>query len=249
MLPIHFPRKKLRFLTNMRLFFCLILCTVSGQPGRAAERLEITVGEALDAGGNRVYREVSQFTFEGTRPKKSSHQYFDEAGTQIGLVTADFSKSIYVPDFEVNDLRHKHIYRLTLNEDGHSAKVWVHHHPNKEKSTTVAVNPEQTVAGPGCFYYARDSFSKITDGKSLHVRVISPAQQDDFPFRLKLFEKNEKHFGVSLAYDQFFIRLFAPEVSFYFAPDGMSLVAYKGPPIIADAKGSFRTIDLRYRKQ
>ncbi len=233
----------------MRLFWYLLPFAILGQGGRAAERLETTVGEARDASGTLAYREVSQFTFEGTRPKKSLHRYYSEAGVQIGLVNADFSKSLYVPDFEVNDFRHDHSYRLTLDNNGLSAKVWVRSHPNKEKSETIAIDPEKTVAGPGCFYYARDLFSQIKDGKSLQVRVISPAQLDDFPFRLKLFENNEKSIGVSLAYDQFFIRLFAPEVSFYFAHDGMSLVAYRGPPIIADANGNFRTIDLRYRKQ
>jgi hypothetical protein len=230
-------------------FFLFLLVQILFLDFAMTARQEIFKGEARE-NGTLVYIENHVVVFDDSNNViEATTNYVDPTGKPLGYLKSDFKQSLSLPEHIFYDERTKGKYGIRrendkiilFNQDAGKSEV------TKELDNKIDKN-RINVGCQGFNYYLKGKIESIRDIKSLPVLFMIPGELTTYKFVLNFLRENpDQTVDFNVKIENFFLRVFAPELAFRYDPKKQRIVWYKGVSNIKNPAGKTMNVEIDYK--
>jgi len=197
--------------------------------------------------GKVVYLEQHSVEIQGNKAIRSETIYKKPDGLVIGKLTNDYSKSVNVPEYLMEDMvtKNKHGIRhqdkkiLMFNQDDGKREE------TKEIAEDVSEG-ELLVAGQGLHYYLVLKMDEVIQKGKLTLKFMIPGQLDVYEFKLKVFKVMDNKVEFEVMINNWFLKLFAPKLKMIYELKSRRLLSYEGLSNLKGADGKLMKVEIKY---
>jgi hypothetical protein len=211
---------------------------------------EVFQGIARDERGEIAYIEEHRMIYENGRPQRNETRYRDARGTEIAVLTSNFTPHPYVPSYAFEDRRFGRQDGTFVDGD------WVKIYGRADQNAPVRQDRVRLeagmVTGQGLHMYLRDHLNELAEGDAARqVRFLVPLEGRDYVFRIRRLEPGEPgEPGVAafnIEADSWLLRLVAPKLEVRYDRETGRLLSYRGASNLLDAEQGMQTVTITYR--
>lgn len=199
-------------------------------------------GEARDEDDNLVYREKHTVKFVGDRVLNSLTEYMSPDGELIATMESDYSKSVAMPTYLFEDKRTGYREGLRLIDD--SYMIFTHERGKNEKVKPLK-STDNVFSCQGWHYYLVNNLDRLAEG-NVDLNLILPSELKAYGFEVEQVGSDGNLVNAVLKLDNWFFRIFAPELKLVYDRELRKLVRYEGISNIQDKKGDNQDVIITY---
>jgi hypothetical protein len=211
----------------------------------ASMTIQNFTGMARNKDGNLEYMERHEITYQDNRVVSSLTQYFDPQDRTIGELKSEYSAGYQYGSYDFTDTRagHKNGARV---EDDH-IQIYSQKNQDSEVQKKNIPRVSNQIVGQGFHHFIVNHLASIATGEILQVRMVLPAQLDDYKFRIRKRKIEGEIITIRLDIDNWFLRLFAPHVDTHYHLPTKRLLRYRGISNVKDTSGKYKDVTIDYR--
>jgi len=199
-------------------------------------------GEARDEDNNLVYREKHTVKFVGDRVLNSLTEYMSPDGELIATMESDYSKSVAMPTYLFVDKRTGHREGLRLDDDKYMIFI---HEPGEEEKVKPLKSTDNVFSCQGWHYYLVNNLDRLAEG-NVDINLILPSELKAYGFEVEQVGADGNLVNAVLKLDNWFLRIFAPELELVYDRELRKLVRYEGISNIQDEDGDNQDVIITY---
>lgn len=223
------------------LFFAVLGASVLADSD--VRNFERFTGIALNERGEKAYLEEHEIEFRGGKVFKSKTSYLDSKTlTPIAELVSDYSQNHLIPDHYFKDFRNQDqdIVRL----EGNVVKMTTIRGGKKEAGE---IQYEPTLLGcQGFHYFIQEQLGKLVNEKEVVMKLIVPIKKDAYEFKQTFKKVSDSRAKVWVRANNFFLRLFAPNMEIEYDLGSKRILGYKGASNISDLQGHLMNVVIQY---
>ena len=227
----------------MPLVAATLLSALPGQV-RAEARTEIYWGEARDEGGNLLYTEKHEVTYEDERISSSLTTYLDPSGGEFARLQSDYSMNALMPTYAFEDARRG--LREGLRFEGGQYSIF-HEEPKAGEKTKALADTTDVYSCQGWHYYLVSNLDRVESGDDLIVRLILPNRLQPYTFKIMSLGSEGDTIRVKVRISNWLFSLFVPELEAIYDKKHRRLIEYYGVSNIVDAEGKLQKVHITYQ--
>ena len=221
-----------------------IFLLVFAETSEAAVIVQKFTGIARNKEGQLEYVEKHQITYQDGKVASSLTKYFDPQDHYIGDLKSQYSAGYQYGSYHFNDSRGGRKNGATVEDD------YVRMYSQKDGSSTITTKDipktANQIVGQGFHHFIVNNLETIDTGKILKVRMVLPAQLDDYKFRIRKTKRDGDVMTIRLEIDNWFLRIFAPHIDTDYHLPSRRLLRYKGISNLKDASGNYKEVIIEY---
>jgi hypothetical protein len=221
-----------------------LLVLVSATGAGATVAVERFDGVARNEAGQIEYVEKHVVIYRENRVHSSRTTYFDPQNRLIGELQSDYSEGYQFGSYDFVDLRGG--LKNGAKVEGDLVRMYTQKDGGRAVETKVIPRVSNQIVGQGFHHFIVNNLEAIAAGKMLHVRMVLPAQLDDFKFRIRRSKIEEDVISIRLEIDHWFLRLFAPHVDTDYHLPSKRLLRYEGLSNLKDPSGAYKVVTISY---
>jgi hypothetical protein len=210
----------------------------------AAVTIQKFTGIARNKDGQMEYVEKHQITYQNGSVVSSLTKYFDPQDRYIGDLKSQYSAGYQYGSYNFTDSRGGRKNGATVEDD------YIRMYSQKDGSSSVTTKDiprtANQIVGQGFHHFIVNNLETIDAGKILKVRMVLPAQLDDYKFRIRKKEREGDIITIRLEIDNWLFRLFAPNIDTDYHLPSKRLLRYKGISNLKDASGKYKEVTIEY---
>jgi len=216
-----------------------LLTTVSALAD--AERI---YGRAVNADGDLVYLEEHIIKYENDRVAALKTIYYDADFKKIGEQVSDFSHGPQFGSYDFKDerLRYHDGARVMSNQ----ILIYCKETPQAETQKKYLQRQSDQIVGQGFHQFILTNLDALVRGDVISAKLVLPAQMDQFDIRIAKSKLEEGRLQIRIELDNWFLRLFTPNVEADYDLDTRRLLSYRGVSMIADESGKNVPVTVSY---
>lgn len=174
---------------------------------------------------------------------RSENDYFDTKGKKIAELVSDYSKSKYMPTYIFRNLRNGEEEGLRIRNDKY---LIFRKQLGSSKIEEKLIQPENsTFSCQGWHYFILENMEKI-GREDVTLNFIFPGRLDDYRLSIKKIAMDNNVIKLRLEFENWFIRLFAPNLELEYDQEKRKLISYTGPSNIRDEDGNIQRVSVVY---
>ena len=202
------------------------------------------VGRAVDSDGNLEYVEYHTVKYTNGKVGESQTIYYDANDNKIGELISEYSFGPQFGSYDFRDIRAQY-------EDGAKVapdKIRLFRKEDLEDDIEEAHLPKEQdqIVGQGFHQFIVHNLKKIAQGEDFHVRLVLPAQLDQYDFVIRKREIVGDTLSIRLEIDNWFLRLFAPHIDVEYDMKTRHLLRYEGISNLEDTSGKHQKVTITY---
>jgi hypothetical protein len=216
-----------------------LLTTVS-----ALADVERIYGRALNADGDLVYLEEHIIRYENDRIAALKTIYYDADAKKIGEQASDFSHGPQFGSYEFKDerLRYHDGARVMSNR----ILIYCKQTPQADTQKKYLQRESDQIVGQGFHQFILKNLDALMQGDIISAKLVLPAQMDQFDIRISKNKFEDGRLRIRIELDNWFLRLFTPNVEADYDLDTRRLLTYRGVSMIADESGKNVPVTVSY---
>lgn len=198
--------------------------------------------------GETAYIERHSVTYEEDVIIKSSVEYLDKNGKNIGSLRSDFTHSLAAPNYIFKDLRYRRLHGLQWRK----GKVEVFSKDRRDKQISKKVlhpGVDLLISGPGLIYCVANNMNKIIKDKGIEFKYAIPGRLDAYKFFIKPLAHNTKEAEFEVRMQSWPMRIFSPRIRIIYDVLKKRVKFYEGPSNLRNANGVMMAVDVVYMYQ
>lgn len=236
------PLKK--FIISCVVLFNIPLYGEKAQTSYEEKKVEIHTARAyLDKGLTELYYTEKHHAFyKNERLVRTVNDYFLPSGEKIGVMESDYTRSMMMPTYVFENYKTSLREGLEWKEGAYFIFV---EEKNKKRKTKELKSTDNIFSCQGWHYFILKHFDSIQE-KETKMNLIFPSELDHYSFRLKSVKSDPGLLQLKLQFDNWFVRLFAPELNLTYDKARKKLVKYIGPTNLLSTDGSIPTVHIVY---
>ncbi len=219
----------------------LLLTSHAGAAG-AGRVVKTYSGEARDKGGVLAYTENHVVTYADGITAHSLTEYKAGDGSLIATLDADYSRSVAMPTYVFEDLRHKYREGLRLQAGEHI--IFKQDGDAPEKSAKLE-GAESLFSCQGWHYYLVNNL-ELLEKDRITLNLILPSELRPYPFVLRKLQSDESQVSAELSLKHRLFRHFAPKLRLKYDRAKRRLIEFQGASNILDKDGDRQEVIIRY---
>jgi hypothetical protein len=195
--------------------------------------------------GKLVYREEHSANFEDNKIKSAQTSYTDPSGKTLAKLRSNFSRSVNVPEHEMEDKK-TGVYGVRYRDE---EIIMYRKFEGQEETKTIKNDNKKKllVAGQGLHYWILHNFDELLAKKKIELLFLIPGKLDTYNFTLKLLKSTPDRAELEVEIDSWFLRLFAPKLELTYDIKNKRLARYKGLSNLQSDKGDIMNVEIIYR--
>jgi hypothetical protein len=225
----------------------LLICLLGLVPANGAAAgltVERFTGVARNEDGQMEYVEKHVVTYEEEKVVSSGTTYFDPQNQYIGVLDSDYSAGYQYGSYDFTDLRGGTKNGAKVEND--RVRMYAQRDANSGLRTKAIPKASNQIVGQGFHHFIMNHLETIAAGEILAVKMILPAQLDDFNFRIRKKGIEGDVISIRLEIDNWFLRLFAPHVDTDYDVRSKRLLRYEGLSNLKDRSGIYKVVTIVY---
>jgi hypothetical protein len=220
------------------LFFACLLSTLAYGQTRVYE------GKALRE-GKHVYTEKHTVTWLDKKVLSSVTVYTSPLGKVLATLKNDYSKSLNMPENEMDDLMMKNKYGIRYQ--GAAPLMYRIENGKEEKKAIKDEAGKLLVGGQGLHYHIIEHMDEIIRKGKLDLKFVIPGKLDAYDFYLKVAKVMPGKVEFDVEIDNWFLRLFAPGLKLIYDTKEKRLLRYSGLSNIQNDKKEIMNVEIEYK--
>lgn len=199
--------------------------------------------------GKVVYLEKHEVNFsDDGKALDAQTDYLSPEGKLLATLKSDFTPSLSLPNHQYEDLRTGSIYGI--RRSGKKIVLFQQEKGQEEKTKELedAQDSERLQVGcQGFNYYLKGKIESVKAQKIVPVLFMIPGELTTYKFRMKLMKDNgDGNLDFTVEIENFFMRLFAPELRFRYSQNLHRITHYEGISNIKNEKGKVMDVVIDY---
>jgi hypothetical protein len=197
--------------------------------------------------GKVVYLEQHKVEIQDNKAIRSETIYKRPDGLIIGKLTNDYSKSVNVPEYLMEDMvtKNKHGIR---HED---KKIFMFNQDDGKREETKEIAEDVTegellVAGQGLHYYLVSKMDEVVQKGKLTLKFMIPGQLDVYEFKLQVIKVMDTRVEFEVLINNWFLKLFAPKLKMIYDTKLRRLLSYEGLSNLKGVDGKLMKVEIKY---
>ena len=201
-------------------------------------------GRALNADGDLVYLEEHIIRYENDRIAALKTIYYDADAKKIGEQASDFSHGPQFGSYDFKDerLRYHDGARVMSNR----ILIYCKETPQADTQKKYLERESDQIVGQGFHQFILTNLDRLIQGEVISAKLVLPAQMDQFDIRISKSKLEEGRLRIRIELDNWFLRLFTPNVEAEYDLDTRRLLSYRGVSMIADESGKNVPVTVSY---
>jgi hypothetical protein len=102
------------------------------------------------------------------------------------------------------------------------------------------------IVGQGFHQFILTNLDRLIQGEVISAKLVLPAQMDQFDIRISKSKLEEGRLRIRIELDNWFLRLFTPNVEADYDLDTRRLLTYRGVSMISDQSGKNVPVTVSY---
>jgi hypothetical protein len=205
---------------------------------------ESFTGEAINKEGQLEYIERHTVTYANGQVIRSLTKYIDSHNNAIGELVSEYLSNPQFNSYTFKDIRAKYEDGVTVAGD----RLLLYRKTSPEQVVESAQLPKQAtqIVGQGFHHFLKRNLEAIAGGEIFHVQLVMPSRLDQFSFRIRKRKVEHQTLHVRLEVENWFLRLFAPNIDCEYDLKTGRLLRYVGISNLEDASGSHKEVSISY---
>jgi hypothetical protein len=197
--------------------------------------------------GKVVYLEQHKIEIQDNKAVRSETIYRRPDGLIIGKLLNDYTKSVNVPEYLMEDM-------VTKNKHGirrQDKKVFMFNQENGKREETKEISEdvsegELLVAGQGLHYYLVLKMDEVIQKGNLNLKFMIPGQLDVYEFKLKVIKVLDDKAEFEIMINNWFLKLFAPKLKMTYELKSRRLLSYEGLSNLKSPDDKLMKVEIKY---
>jgi len=210
----------------------------------ARVRGETFTGRAVNLEGRLEYTEHHTVRYRNGGPTQSETVYYDALNQKIGDLKSTYAFGPQFGSYHFRDTRAEYEDGADVSAD--TIRLFRRMGPERDPEEKLLPREEDQIVGQGFHQFIVQNMEDIVRGEVFHVRLVLPSRLDQFEFRIRKRKMEADRVFIRLEIDNWFLRLFAPDVDVEYNPETRRLLRYEGVSNLEDASGGHKTVVITY---
>jgi len=217
----------------------------------AASTDQVTVfrGVAKNERGEVVYTERHRLIYQDGRHLKNETRYLDPAGNEFAVLTSRFTSHPYVPNYRFVDKRFGR--QDGAEVAGNLVRVYGQPSSGAARNEEMVTLKDNMITGQGLHFYIQDHLTELAAlDQARKVEFLVPLQGEYFTFRIQRLDRAAPEPGTvafKITIDNWFMRLFAPELEVEYDLASKRLLSYRGASNLWDEQKNVQNVTITYQ--
>ena len=216
-----------------------LLTTVS-----ALADVERIYGRAVNADGDLVYLEEHTIRYENGRIAALNTTFYDADLRKIGEQASDFFHGPQFGSYDFKDERLRYHDGVRVMSD--RIMIYCKETPQADTQKKYLQRQSDQIVGQGFHQFILTNLDALVRGDVISAKLVLPAQMDQFDIRISKGKLEEGRLQIRIELDNWFLRLFTPNVEADYDLDTRRLLSYRGVSMIADESGKNVPVTVSY---
>lgn len=190
-------------------------------------------GKAFNAAGGLEYVEEHVLTYEKGKIVAIETTFYDAGTQKIARQVSDFSYGAQFGSYDFIDERHRSNNGVRVMPD--RILIYNQKNPKTEAEKKYLPRKSDQIVGQGFYQFVAANLDALARGQSLSAKLVLPAQMGQYDVRIskhRILQGNRIQLKVEL--DNWFLRLFSPNVEVEYEIDTRRLLWYKGISMVSN---------------
>jgi len=208
-----------------------LLLTCTNLPSAFAE-MQRVYGKAFNLNGKLEYLEAHALTYENDRIVAIETTFFDADSRKIASQVSEFTHGPQFGSYDFMDERHQYNDGVRVMSD----RILIYSKENPEADTKrkyLAKKPDQIV-GQGFYQFVAANLDALARGRVITAKLVLPAQMNQYEVRIRKRHIQGNRMQLVVELDNWFLRLFTPDVQVEYDLDSRRLLWYRGISMVSN---------------
>jgi len=207
------------------------------------------VGYAYDSNTNQLlYTESHHEKYSGGVLQRSEVIYKDPAEKIFASKIADFSNSLFMPEFALENIRTGHEEKTRFIDNKY--EVFFSESKNKTREESQIIYEDNAISDAGFDNFIIEHWAQIIEGKKFKRDFLVPSMQDFLSFRIYqdaiVNREGQSLRLINIEPDSFFVRVIAGTLKLYYDSEKPALRIFEGVSNMRDSKGDNYNVLIKY---
>ncbi|GAA4649431.1 hypothetical protein GCM10023116_17050 [Kistimonas scapharcae] len=201
------------------------------------------IGRAYDLEGA-----VLLYTEEHLYPSPYRHTvtYREASGEVFAKKRLDYTHSFTVPDFRQENARNGEVIKVARMGSDKLEVTYQANDKQKPKQKRVAIE-SLMVVDAGFDHFVREHWETLRKGRSLTIAYLAPSRRQTVALRINEVPcSSSSDVCFNIAPDSWLLGLVLDPIFLTYEKETKQLLRFRGRGNIADKKGDYQTVDIRY---
>jgi len=205
---------------------------------------ETFTGRAVNGNGVLEYIEHHYLEYENGKISESRTIYYDPHNRKIGHLISEYSQG---PQFGSYDFR---AFRAEYPDGAivTPRRIQLFKKEGSEDNAEEIYLPRDTgqIVGQGIHHFIVHNLGAISRGEIIEVKMVLPSKLDQYDFRIRKLNLEGDTLYVRLEIDNWFLRLFVPDMDCEYDMKTRRLLRYEGISNLTDGSGKHAEVVITY---
>jgi hypothetical protein len=201
-------------------------------------------GRAVNADGDLVYLEEHIISYENDRIAALKTIFYDADFKKIGEQASDFYHGPQFGSYEFKDERLR--YHDGASVMSNRILIYCKETPQADTQKKYLQRESDQIVGQGFHQFILTNLDALVRGDVISAKLVLPAQMDQFDIRISKSKLEKDRLRIRIELDNWFLRLFTPNVEADYDLDTRRLLLYRGVSMIADESGKNVPVTVSY---
>jgi hypothetical protein len=214
---------------------CLVFATLVLNfiwiPSAIAE-VERVYGKAYNLDGELEYVEEHVVTYENGSIAAIETTYYDAASQKIAGQVFDFTQGSQFGSYDFRDERHRYNDGVRVMPD--QILIYCKENPKSDTKRKYLPRNSDQIVGQGFYQYVASNLEALARGDSISAKLVLPAQMGQYDVRIYKNRIQGNRIQLVVELDNWFLRLFAPNIEVEFDLNSRRLLWYRGISMVSN---------------
>lgn len=189
-------------------------------------------GKAFNQDGKLEYIEEHVLTYENGKIVAIETIFYDAGAQEIARQVSDFSHGAQFGSFDFIDERHRTNNGARVMPD----RILIYSQKNPQTETKRKYLPRisDQIVGQGFYHFVAANLDDLARGQSLSAKLVLPAQMGQYDVRISKRRIQGNRIQLVVELNNWFMRLFAPNVEVEYEMDTRRLLWYRGISMVSN---------------
>jgi hypothetical protein len=189
-------------------------------------------GKAFNQDGKLEYIEEHVLKYENGKIVAIETTFYDAGAQEIARQVSDFSHGAQFGSFDFIDQRHRINNGARVMPD----RILIYSQKNPQTETDKKYLPRKSdqIVGQGFYQYVAANLDALARGQSLSAKLVLPAQMGQYDVRISKQRIQGNRIQLVVELNNWFMRLFAPNVEVEYEMDTRRLMWYRGVSMVSN---------------
>lgn len=204
-------------------------------------------GRAFNEKGELVYIEKHEVNYQDKLVSSKVRYLRPDSDEILAELEINYAPSQILPNSKFQDLRTSRVNEISWIEEEQKIKVSSREDKDSDlKSTTIDVS-QNLLSAHGINNFIRQNFDELSkEGASKKFKFVVPIRQEAYDFKVLPSKINETEVVFTIKVNNWFIRMFAPEIRLVFDKETKRIIRFEGLSNITKADGETQDVIVKY---